>query len=293
MKFFDRVKESSTTTGTGNFTLSGAATGFRAFSSVLTTNDTCYYCISLQGGSEWETGVGTYSAANTLTRTTILASSNSGNAVNFSAGTKDVFLTVAADRFVSKYVGPTITQPVLSSFSTWVNQGSATFVDNGDGTVSVIAPPVPGDNVRAVVKSTPGSTWTVTAGMLLSFRLSANYSRAGICLRDSSTGKMILFLSGYPTTHALNVEYWDSATANSSIPYTAAGLANKIWFRIVLDSTNLNFYYSFDGNNFTQTYQAAKNTFLANIDQVGLFSYSNTSTAGQNVIATCFHYKET
>jgi hypothetical protein len=99
MKYFDRVKETATTTGTGDFTLAGAATGFRTFASVLSTNDTCYYCIALQGGSEWEVGLGTYSAANTLTRTTVLSSSNSGSAVNFSAGTKDVFLTVAARRF--------------------------------------------------------------------------------------------------------------------------------------------------------------------------------------------------
>lgn len=99
MKFFDRVKETATTTGTGDFTLAGAIAGFRSFASVLSTNDTCYYCIALQGGSEWEVGIGTYSAANTLTRTTVLASSNSGSAVNFSSGTKDVFLTVAAQGF--------------------------------------------------------------------------------------------------------------------------------------------------------------------------------------------------
>ena len=90
----DRVKESSTTTGTGAFTLSGAATGFRAFSAVCATNDTVNYAIVLQGGSEWETGLGTYSSANTLTRTTVYASSNSGSAVNFSAGNKDVFRTL-------------------------------------------------------------------------------------------------------------------------------------------------------------------------------------------------------
>lgn len=99
MKYFDRVKETAATTGTGDFTLAGAATGFRTFASVLSTNDTCYYCIALQGGAEWEVGLGTYSAANTLTRTTVLSSSNAGSAVNFSAGTKDVFLSVAANEF--------------------------------------------------------------------------------------------------------------------------------------------------------------------------------------------------
>lgn len=95
----DRVYDTSTTTGTGALTLSGSApTGYRTFSAVMTTNDTCYYSIVLQAGSEWETGLGTYSAANTLTRTTVYASSNSNNAVSFSAGTKDVFLTFVASR---------------------------------------------------------------------------------------------------------------------------------------------------------------------------------------------------
>lgn len=91
----DRVRETTTTTGTGAITLAGAATGFRAFASVMSSpSDTCYYVIS--GGAEWETGLGTYSAANTLTRTTVLRSSNANAAVSFSAGTKDVVMTLLA-----------------------------------------------------------------------------------------------------------------------------------------------------------------------------------------------------
>lgn len=99
----DRVLETSTTTGTGDFTLAGAVTGFRAFSAVMTSpSDTCYYGIEAVDGSgvptgEWETGLGTYSAANTLTRTTVLESSNGGAAVNFSAGTKRVFIAALAN----------------------------------------------------------------------------------------------------------------------------------------------------------------------------------------------------
>jgi hypothetical protein len=90
----DRVKETSTSTGTGTFTLAGAATGFRAFSSVCSVGDTFYYVIDSDSGSEWETGLGTYSATDTLTRTTVHASSNSGSAVNFSAGTKNVYISL-------------------------------------------------------------------------------------------------------------------------------------------------------------------------------------------------------
>lgn len=88
----DRVKETSTTTGTGNLTLAGAVSGFRAFS-LFANNDTFYYCIQHQSANEWEVGLGTYvSATPALARTTVLASSNAGAAVNFSAGTKDVFI---------------------------------------------------------------------------------------------------------------------------------------------------------------------------------------------------------
>ena len=99
----DRVKETTTTTGTGTVTLLGAATGFQSFAAIGNGNTT-YYCITAQVGTEWEVGIGTYtSSGTTLTRTTVLSSSNSGSLVNFSAGTKDVFVTQPSERTV--YVG--------------------------------------------------------------------------------------------------------------------------------------------------------------------------------------------
>lgn len=90
----DRVKDSTTTTGTGNLTLSGTApTGFVNFNTAFGTNVRFYYAISSSGGSEWEVGQGYLSASTTLVRETVLASSNSGSAVNLSSGTKDVFVT--------------------------------------------------------------------------------------------------------------------------------------------------------------------------------------------------------
>jgi hypothetical protein len=97
----DRVKETSTTTGTGTFTLAGAVTGFETFSSAIGNGNTTYYAISLQGGAEFEVGLGTV-AAGTIARTTIISSSNSDSAVNFSAGTKDVFCTLPASKAVFK-----------------------------------------------------------------------------------------------------------------------------------------------------------------------------------------------
>ena len=95
----DRVLDSSTSTGTGAFVVSGTpAAGYRTFSAVLSVGDTCYYSIQGQTTAEFEVGLGTYSSANTITRTTVYSSSNSGSAVTFSAGTKNIFLTAVASR---------------------------------------------------------------------------------------------------------------------------------------------------------------------------------------------------
>lgn len=99
----DRVREISTTTGTGTVTLSGAYPGgYRTFASCVPNSSTTYYCIhNTTNGvtDEWEVGLGTYSS-NTLTRTTILSSSNAGSAVNFSAGDKEVFITYPAEKAI-------------------------------------------------------------------------------------------------------------------------------------------------------------------------------------------------
>ena len=91
----DRVKETTTTAGTGTITLAGATTGYQSFSAVGDGNTT-YYCIAGQGTSEWEVGIGTYtSSGTTLSRDTVLSSSAGGTTkVTFSAGTKDVFVKI-------------------------------------------------------------------------------------------------------------------------------------------------------------------------------------------------------
>jgi hypothetical protein len=98
----DRVKETTTTTGTGDVTLAGAVEGFQTFGAVLSNSDTTYYAISHRDYDEWEVGLGTYdSTAGTIARTTVLESSNSGSAVSFTAGTKDIFITLPAEKAVT------------------------------------------------------------------------------------------------------------------------------------------------------------------------------------------------
>ena len=97
----DRVLETCSAPGTGAVTLLGAVTGYQAFSTVGNGN-TCYYAIADQSGSNWEVGIGTYATSgNTLTRTTILSSSNAGSTVNFATGTQNVFLTYPSERSVN------------------------------------------------------------------------------------------------------------------------------------------------------------------------------------------------
>ena len=93
----DRVKENSTTTGTGTFTLSGAVTGFETFSSAIGNANTTYYTIHTQNAAQFEVGIGTVGAG-TLARDTVTSSSNSDAAVDFTAGTKDVFCTMPASK---------------------------------------------------------------------------------------------------------------------------------------------------------------------------------------------------
>ena len=96
----DRVLETCTSPGTGTVTLLGAVTGYQSFSTVGNGN-TCYYALCDQSGANWEVGIGTYSTAGTLARTTVLSSSNGGNLTNFSTGSQNVFLTYPSERSVN------------------------------------------------------------------------------------------------------------------------------------------------------------------------------------------------
>jgi len=145
----DRVRETTTSTGTGTVTLAGAVTGFQTFAAIGNANTT-YYTIAGQGTSEWEVGIGTYtSSGTTLARNTVLASSNSGSLVNFSAGTKDVFCDYPAGRAVIGGMGYIENEAVITQSST-VNDGH-NAISGGPITID--------SGVSVTVPS--GSNWTV------------------------------------------------------------------------------------------------------------------------------------
>ena len=92
----NRVRETTTTTGTGAQTLAGAVDGFQTFAAGIGNSNTTYYAISLNTANEWEVGLGTLNSdSSTLTRTTVLESSNSDAAVDFSAGSKQIFCSLS------------------------------------------------------------------------------------------------------------------------------------------------------------------------------------------------------
>lgn len=103
MGYADRVKDTTTTTGTGTITITGTPpTGYQAFASAFAVGDAVCYCMT--DGSSWEVGEGTLTSATTISRDIVLRSSNSNSLVNWGAGSKDVFVTLAADNIADSGV---------------------------------------------------------------------------------------------------------------------------------------------------------------------------------------------
>lgn len=166
----DRVKVTTTTTGTGTITLGAAVTGFQDFGVIGDGNET-YYTISVPGGADYEVGIGTFTASGTtLSRDTILASSNGGLAVNLSAGTKDVFVTYPSGRSVVSYAGnnsefPTGTRMLFAQTTAPTGFTKDTTSYNNHALRVVTGTASTGgtvDFVTAFASQTPTGTVTVT-----------------------------------------------------------------------------------------------------------------------------------
>lgn len=152
----DRVRDTTTTTGTGTITLSGTPpTGYQSFSAVGNGNTTYY---TINGGSQWEVGIGTYLGAGpTLSRDTVLASSNSGSLVNFSAGTKDVFCDYPAGKSISDGFG---LLPPANGGTGLTSPGTTGNVLTSNGTIWTSSPPAAGGITYTTVKT---SNYTASA----------------------------------------------------------------------------------------------------------------------------------
>lgn len=129
----DRVRETSSSTGTGSLTLSGAVVGFRTFASApMVVGDTCHYAATM--GTSWEIGIGTLTGGSTLARTAVLSSSNGGSPINFATGVKDIALVIPA---------------LLGSLLAGLADGSGQpFVDNVRLAINAAVPGTPASGLR-------------------------------------------------------------------------------------------------------------------------------------------------
>jgi hypothetical protein len=210
----DRVQETSTTTGTGTLTLAGAVTGFQDFS-VIGNGNTTYYTITSNGA--WEVGIGTYtSSGTTLSRDTVLESSNSGSKITLT-GVSNVFVTYPAEKSVDietaqtltnkTLTSPTLTAPVLGTPAS----GSVT---NLTGTASI--------NINGTVGATTPNTGAFTT---LSASSNIQLSAAGTSILNSS-GRKIL----NQTDSILQVVYGSTSTqvSTSANTWSDTGLTASI-----------------------------------------------------------------
>jgi hypothetical protein len=245
----DRVKETTTSTGTTAITLAGAVTGYQTFSSAVGNANTTYYTIADQTGANWEVGTGTYtSAGNTLSRDTVLSSSNAGSLVNFTSGTKDVFVTYPAGK--STYQGGTFSLVAGTNVTvtgTWPNQtiaasgggGSATkTISNKTGAYTIVS----GD-LGTIINCTSGTfTVSLTAAATLGSGFTCtiwNTGTGAITIDPNAAetidGKTTLILragegtdivcdgTNWQTSYKKTMRYYSENTASTSTRPSATG----------------------------------------------------------------------
>jgi len=219
----DRVQETTTTTGTGTVTLAGAATGFQSFAAIGDGNTT-YYTIAGIGTSEWEVGLGTYtSSGTTLSRTTVLSSSNSGSLVNFSAGTKNVFCSYPAAKSVNEDASDKVsgyvienssigaTTPSTGAFTTVSLTGTTNQVSSVAVTSNPAAPSA--GNLKTFAKTIAGG---YTAPTFL------NATNAAYPLQVALSNKSIAYIKPFPGYNNLETLGSNTSVTNNAVATIAA-----------------------------------------------------------------------
>jgi hypothetical protein len=310
----DRVQETTTTTGTGTLNLGGAVTGYRTFVAAGLDGLKVYYCIATSGSSEWEVGIGTVTdaATDTLSRTTVLASSNSNALVSLSAGTKNVF-AVTPDALAKRLTTMAgVNMPPLvpnaededffsgtDGFS-WANQGSATVV-YANSTVALSAPANGTNSLRVRVKSitSPSSDYLYRTQFGLIGNLPLNFLNGGLVLKETSSGKLLSFAlyscdgsASHSTT--LQVDRWNSETSYAStvsstlvLGDTAYALAlGPLIIEIERISTSLKFRLvsSLGSGTFEVCSETVNNFFSSQPDQWGIFANTANPSSASTMV---------
>ena len=189
----DRVKETTTTTGTGTINLGGAQTNFETFVSGIGNSNTTYYAIVNRLTAEFEIGLGTITDASpdTLARTTIISSTNSDNAVNFSAGTKDVFCTLPALKAVIKdasdntnFADDEKIQLGTGNDLKIYHDGSNSFIDQTGGTGEIV---LKAASSRSTLLTNSSSQNIIAAGPTTAYL----YNSGNVKLETTTTGAAV------------------------------------------------------------------------------------------------------
>lgn len=253
----DRVKDTTTTTGTGTITLSGTApVGYVSFGTAIGNGNTTYYTIT--AGSEWEVGIGTYTASGTtLSRDTVLASSAGGTTkVTFSAGTKDVFVTYPAGKAISDGFG---TLPPTNGGTGLTSPGTSANVLTSNGTAWVSSAPT-----TAYPQNAQNGNYTLVLADAGKHIYSANTGAQTITIPTNASvafpiGTLVTIVNRGTTQIVLGV---------SGVSVFANGSASAITFPTIAI------------NSSAQLLKTGTNTWEGTFGTVGALSFSYLSIAG-------------
>ena len=198
----DRVKETTTTTGTGTVNLAGAETGFETFVAGIGNTNTCYYAIVHQTADEFEVGLGTVADASpdTLARTTVISSSNSDSAVNFSSGTKDVFCTMPASKAVHEDASGNVTLPGTLDVDGGITVDNITIdgteidLSSGDLTIDVAGDIILDANGADINLKDNGTIWGSLSNDGTNFMLKPEISDGDFIVKGNDDGSEITAL---------------------------------------------------------------------------------------------------
>ena len=274
LKIADRVRETTTTTGTGTINLSGAVTNFETFAANLSNSDTTYYAIVDNTNGDFEVGLGTFATGspNTLARTTPISSSNSNSAVNFGAGTKDVFITTPASKMA-----------FLNASGSLISSGGTSLME----VVNDTTPQLGGDldvNSNEIVSTSNGNIALTPNGTGV-VRIDGNVDiQSGtIDLKNSGSRSKINFYCESGNAHAQALQaapHSESASNTLTLPSTG-GDVDLVSTASTATLTNKTFgdNVSFGDNNITNVGDIAVDSISADGTDINVAVSDNSATA--------------
>ena len=274
LKIADRVRETTTTTGTGTINLGGAVTNFETFAANLSNSDTTYYAIVDNTNGDFEVGLGTFATGspNTLARTTPISSSNSNSAVNFGAGTKDVFITTPASKMA-----------FLNASGSLISSGGTSLMEVANDTT----PQLGGDldvNSNGIVSTSNGNIALTPNGTGV-VRIDGNVDiQSGtIDLKNSGSRSKINFYCESGNAHAQALQaapHSESASNTLTLPSTG-GDVDLVSTASTATLTNKTFgdNVSFGDNNITNVGDIAVDSISADGTDINVAVSDNSATA--------------